>query len=427
MTMQNNKAEGATVGLDKEKADLVRQVVQEALKAHAEEEEARRTEQERVAAILGAPAVRETLQALSLRSRFTRDEYLAVLRRQHNGAEIPGEVDRLLNRLMVDGVIDGCRYLSVDPREAVAALRSPLLDAAGIREALDRWSGIATLDSAVDRLVLEAVSEVGLRPLASMTRGEIGPVLRVAELLHGLVPGVPTMEQVAAEVTLRHYRDDNLMRSIGNEFAGRDAELDALEDALRGKAGVVVVDGPEGSGKTTLIAQAARTVCLAEKARPLVYLSTYGHPSGIDTFSVVKAITEQIAAQFPEHLDACVKIKYGSQNAYWDIRKSFEGESITAFSEALRRNAQQSLCALGQLLDPPSQPVVVIDDLDGYRKPERGETRSWSGDVRRLVEDLQSAFPGAVLVLAGRAAPADIRADQVIRLDEVPGNLPKPL
>ncbi|MGI5229474.1 ATP-binding protein [Actinoallomurus sp. CA-142502] len=162
---------------------------------------------------------------------------------------------------------------------------SPITDRLGFAELLRRHRRAANL-------TLEQLAEasgVSVRTLSDMERGRSrGPqhrtVIALAKALALAEEASDQLVQLARDGRLRtHWTRPtglcNLPRSV-DDFTGRTAELDWIDDLVRtgdspGTAGVGLVTGPAGLGKTTFVVRAAH-VLRPEFPDGVLFLDLFG-------------------------------------------------------------------------------------------------------------------------------------------------------
>ena len=394
----------------------------------AAQDAAEKRENARKAEILQREPIRRAMASFAVREEVPYTDFNAMLERECGALPDVMDIDFILYRFEENTYR---RSFILRSEDVNRIMREEIRDAAGVRAALARWDGIAVLGT-FERLMAEAVSPGGLRPLNTMAYDEIKAMARVSQLLQGVAPSIPSPERVSVEATRRYCVVENLMFIVNRDFLCREEEQSALTGILRGSGGVITVTGPECSGKTALVAQAARAVCWDEKARPLVAVTTYAAAHTASPFTVAKCVADQLAAQAPDLLERHLEITRSARTAYDADREAMRldgripSERIPDLKAATLAHAQDMMTALGSLYAGLASPVIVIDDLDGDERPVMSEKRSWNACMREAVTALRAGFPDAVVVLIGRDPPADIIADHVIHLDEVPDGLPKP-
>lgn len=225
---------------------------------------------------------------------------------------------------------------------------SHLLLARSLAGAGDRAGALAALRS----FRLRLADELGLDAPA-----EVGNLER--DLLRG-VAVVPAMDS------------KTMAPAIPNElvFSGRGAELGSIVDPLSGSgAGIVMVHGPPGSGKTRLLKEAARRL-----DRPVLYGRAFSAERD-EPWSLIRSLIEEAVALFPDSVS------------------HLPGRISGALGEAIP-GLQTDLPPTGEVIDPQSVRALAM----------QGAVRVLQEVVDReaalVVDDLQWCDPTSLSVLS---------------------------
>jgi tetratricopeptide (TPR) repeat protein len=272
---------------------------------------------------------------------------------------------------------------------------------------------------AIDRLIEQGMPD----PVERQSLSELLGLLRAISLL-GPVIDVPSSfypDLIARIAKLRLL--EPLQRLVANGFAGRTAELrvlrsyvDELEpasfservgraagnlmDVFRARP-LLVIWGPGGVGKSTLIARFLLDHAGPEKKRPVPFVYLDCDQYELDPYQPISFLREalrQIQVQFPRFSDEAARLEADSTNRIASVaQESLSRSPHFEQTWELRHRFAELIARISD--DQQSRVLFFIDTFEVVQR--RGSTPSYT--ILTMIAQLVQVMPRLRVVIAGRA------------------------
>ena len=307
------------------------------------------------------------------------------------------------------------------------ALLADLGDAARILEAAKERAAQDPVSKALVAVLKESPSGAGPGGLfavpESLSRSDLTARAVAADWLRDIVPGIAPVAAVEEQIAKADLRQP-LEKLVGRGFVGREKQLCSLDtyvDVVEPKdimnfasrvlerarrifthSPPIVISGPGGVGKSTLVARFILDHLSEQERRPFPFAYLDFDRASVrsrDPVSPLAELIRQLAVQFPDMADAAEECIRFLQQGKRSHDASFSSEDTRDIAFAVRKISH----AFSQYLPSRTPILVVLDTFEEVQYLGAGVVAAYL-DAFGLLYGL---LPNMRLVISGRSAVGD--------------------